>query len=146
MTADLAKDIAAWDGKSAEDIGGIYERHRTAPSFVETIVQLARQPAHQNGGTWLLKRHLEDGARLDTKSTIDAYRAAPSLERWEPKLHLLQCIPYMPIPPSCKPQVEAFLRLCLTDEAKFVRAWAYWGFYELALQFPEPNCILVGTG
>ena len=30
-----------------------------------------------------------------------------------------------------------FLRNCLVDNNKFVRAWAYNGFYELAVQYPE---------
>lgn len=29
-----------------------------------------------------------------------------------------------------------FLRNCLISDNKFVRAWAYNGFYELALQYP----------
>jgi hypothetical protein len=30
-----------------------------------------------------------------------------------------------------------FLRTCLADENKFVRAWAYNGFYLLSQQYPE---------
>jgi len=33
--------------------------------------------------------------------------------------------------------VEIFLRVCLLDNNKFVRAWAYKGFYELAVQYPK---------
>ncbi len=29
------------------------------------------------------------------------------------------------------------MRKCLEDDNKFVRAWAYNGFYELAKQYPE---------
>ncbi len=32
-----------------------------------------------------------------------------------------------------KKELEFFLRKCLTDENKFVRAWAYNGFYELSM-------------
>jgi len=33
--------------------------------------------------------------------------------------------------------VEAFLKKCLVDDNKFIRAWAYNGFYELSVQYPE---------
>ena len=60
-----------------------------------------------------------------------------SLEHWESRLHVLQSIPYMPIPGTHKKKVETFLRECLVDDVKFVKAWAYSGFYELAVQYPE---------
>ncbi len=59
------------------------------------------------------------------------------IEQWESKLHILQSFPFMPIPHSEKKKVEVFLRKCLVENNKFVRVWAYNGFYELAVQFPE---------
>ena len=59
------------------------------------------------------------------------------LEHWESKLHLLQSMPYMPIEKPVKQPVEFFLRNCLVDNVKFVRAWSYNSFHLLALQYPE---------
>ena len=41
------------------------------------------------------------------------------------------------IPRTHKKNVETFLRECLVNDTKFVRAWAYSGLYELAFQYPE---------
>jgi hypothetical protein len=43
----------------------------------------------------------------------------------------------MPISKNEIKTVEAFLRVSLTDSNKFIRAWAYNGFYEMAIQYPE---------
>ncbi len=43
----------------------------------------------------------------------------------------------MPIAKGEKKKIEVFLRQCLTDGNKFVRAWAYNGFYEISVQYPE---------
>ena len=44
---------------------------------------------------------------------------------------------YLPVAEGQRVQVEAFLRQALVSEQKFVRAWAYDGFYQLAKQYPE---------
>ncbi len=43
----------------------------------------------------------------------------------------------MPISQNHKDEIEKFLRECLGNEKKFVRAWAYNGFQILAEQFSE---------
>lgn len=130
-------DIAAWDGKSADDIRRLYDRHCQAPSFVSDIVGLAKQEPLQKGATWLLKRHAENTGCLEPRAVKDIYQLLQKLEHWESKLHILQSIPHMPIPRTHKNRVETFLRKCLVDDTKFVRAWAYSGFYDLAVQYPE---------
>ena len=63
-------------------------------------------------------------------------RSGYGLDVWESKLHLLQCMAYLPVPKSQLPSVESFIRTNLTSDNKFVRAWAYSGFYQLARQVP----------
>jgi hypothetical protein len=43
----------------------------------------------------------------------------------------------MTLEPECRSELERFVRIKLSDPNKFVRAWAYKGFYELAKAFPE---------
>ncbi len=133
----LDQEIAAWDGKSADDIAAVYSRHHGQPAFVDSLVEFSKEPAYQKGATWLLKRWFESGNSLDSQQITTVYSSLQALEDWESRLHLLQCIPHMPIEKPMKPKVEFFLRASLTDSNKFVRAWAYNGFYELALQYPE---------
>ena len=52
-------------------------------------------------------------------------------------LHLLQCLHYLSIPDEDRVVLEQFLDACVRSEKKFVRAWAYSGYHELALRFPQ---------
>jgi len=130
-------EIDKWDGKSANDIGDIYSRYCHDESFQKDIIQLIGETTLQKGATWLLKRHLENKKKISNSETSKIYKKLDSLEHWESKLHVLQSLPFLLIPKSDKKSVELFLRSCLTDNNKFVRAWAYNGFYELAVQYPE---------
>ncbi len=134
---NIAQELTNWDGKSADDIDAIYSRHRDDASFAFRIVDLCQQAELQKGATWLLKRHFEAGGALQANEIACIYRCLPGLEHWETKLHVLQCIPFMPIAEAEKKQVEAFLRNCLIDDNKYIRAWAYNGFYEISRQYPE---------
>ena len=137
MTVDIDNAIAGWDGKSAADIEKIYRRYRHEPSFSRDIVSLAGREARQRGASWLLKRYLEDGGQLDKKSANTLYTLLESVGDWQTKLHVLQSIPYLPIDKRRAPRLHRCLQLCLADDNKFVRAWAYNGFYELAVKHRE---------
>lgn len=133
----IEQEISAWDGKSTEDINAVYCRNCNEDSFTRQIVEFSSVESLQLGATWLLKRHLENGRDLTEKETTLIFRAMPMLENWEAKLHLLQCLPYLAILKNEKYLVERFLRECLMDANKFVRAWSYSGFYEISVQYPE---------
>jgi hypothetical protein len=133
----IEQEIANWDGKSSSDIGSIYNRHSSVDAFVSTLIALSGKESLQKGATWLIKHHLEKNHRLKSNEVAAIYKLIPKIECWEAKLHILQCISKMPIDEAEKKQVEIFLRNCLTDNNKFIRAWAYNGFYEISLQYPE---------
>ncbi|PIE43624.1 MAG: hypothetical protein CSA50_04460 [Gammaproteobacteria bacterium] len=133
----IEQEIASWDGKSSSDIDAIYSRHDNDVSFAAKLIDLFQQTALQKGATWLLKRHLEGNRKLEANEIAMVYRFLSRLEHWETKLHILQCIPFMPIAETEKKAVETFLRKCLIDSNKFIRAWAYNGFYEISTQYPE---------
>ncbi len=134
---NLDSELAAWGGKSAADIGAIYERHCALQGFSERLIELIHSDDLQKGATWLLKKYLESGGTLDNKQISTIYNSLSALQQWETKLHVLQCVPYMAIASGEKRRLENFLRKTLTDSNKFVRAWSYNGFYELARQHPE---------
>ncbi|MDJ0926840.1 MAG: hypothetical protein QNJ73_04235 [Gammaproteobacteria bacterium] len=133
----LQRDIASWDGKSADDIAQIYDRYAQRPDLLAELVKHANKPDLQSGATWLIKRHIENTAPLNARETKQLLELLPDLEGWEARLHLLQCLPHLAIPSPCKAAVELFTRESITDDNKFVRAWGYGGFYELARQFPD---------
>jgi len=77
------------------------------------------------------------GDHLEKSQIKKLFCALPEMEYWESRLHLLQCLPFMPIEKPEVKIVEKFLRKTLADHNKFVRAWAYNGFHVLAAQYPE---------
>jgi len=133
----LAQDIEHWDGKSSSDFESTYYSYCDDATFTADLISLVKKESLQNGATWLIKQHFENQHSLDAKEIADIYTLLPTLVPWEAKLHILQCIPHMPIGVTEKRRVEIFLRQCLTDTNKFIRAWAYNGFYEISLQYPE---------
>ena len=133
----IEQEIKNWDGKSSSDIVAVYNRYGGSDDFVDKIVQSTGETALQKGSTWLLKRYVEGGQKIEEGQAARIFELLPNLEHWESKLHILQCIPFLDIADTKKEKVELFLRKCLTDENKFVRAWAYNGYYELSLQHPE---------
>lgn len=133
----IEKEITAWDGKSADDIVEIFQRHCKNPLFIDSLIKVMDKPASQKGATWLLKAWLDDGQSINQKQASRIIDRLGLLKHWEAKLHVLQCMQLLPIKPQQKRHVEKFLRATLDDKNKFVRAWSYNGFYELAKQYSE---------
>ncbi len=114
----------------------MYEACAAAPGFEKDLARLLALPACERAATWLLKHHLEGGHELAATTIAAVYARADALTHWEAQLHLLQCMPFMPVPEQHLARVEAFLRCSLAAENKFVRAWAYNGFWSFAMQVP----------
>jgi len=57
----LHEDLSAWDLKSADDIGSIFDGHASRPSFLKEIVELLDEVPLQRGAPWLLKHHFDLG-------------------------------------------------------------------------------------
>ncbi len=134
---NIEQAIAGWDGKSAEDIENIYNRYSSDSLFVANLIDFTRQTALQKGATWLLKHHLQRGRRISAEQAASVFKLLSQLSHWESMLHILQSLPYLRIGKSDVKVLEVFLRQCLLDTNKFVRAWAYNGFHELAKQHPK---------
>lgn len=134
---NLIKEIQAWDGKSSDYISEIYYRHYQETFFAVELTASIKVSDLQKGATWLLKKYLEEKGKLTSREITEIYTMLPELNHWEAKLHILQCISYMPIKAAFKKKVEKFLRECLLDHNKFLRAWSYNGLYELASQHQE---------
>ena len=133
----IERKIAKWDGKSAGYIKAVYASHKEDNHFPIKILSMLEHAPLELGATWLLKAWLESGNRLDSKQVKKVYRSLSNFEHWGARLHVLQSMPFMPIGrPECE-KVYNFLKNNLSDTNKFVRAWTYNGFYELARQYPE---------
>ncbi|MFK7778757.1 MAG: hypothetical protein QM501_11685 [Gimesia sp.] len=133
----LKQDIGNWDKGAVEDLELIYDRRASESELGSETVKLLIESSVQQGASWLLKRYLETDGELSTADLGWVFESLSHLEEWGSKLHLLQCLSYLTIGKSDVKILEPFLRACLEDENKFVRAWAYNGFYELALQHSQ---------
>ncbi len=134
---NLEQDIARWDGKSSQDIAEIFSCYAEGETFLGELLALHKNVPSQKGASWLLKRYLERDGKIGRGETSKIVKTLSSLRHWESRLHVLQCLPFMSIAVADKESVERFLRICLTDSNKMVRAWSYNGFYELSMQYPE---------
>ncbi len=133
----IEQEIISWDGKSSSDIAEVYNRHCNNDVLPKVLIRLSRKTELQKGTTWVLKRYLENGKKIDPYDVSELVELVPQFEHWESRLHFLQCLPFLAIDESQQSAIELFLRKCIKDANKFVRAWAYNGFYVLACQYPE---------
>jgi hypothetical protein len=137
MSMSFESDVRGWDGKSAAAIEQVYTRASSEPTFVPDMMALIREPDAQLGASWLLKKHLENGNEIKATEAASLFQSLHRLKHWEARLHVLQCLSRIRVPSRFRRKTETFLRSCLEEENKFVRAWAYSGLYELAAQFPQ---------
>jgi len=134
----LQQKISEWDNRSTDAIAAIYKQYAAGEEFFAQVVNLMGEEPLQRGTTWLLKHHLEQSGLVPAKNLIEmVYNDVDALDHWETKLHVLQIMSYLPVPEKQLAKVEAFVRECLVSEKKFVRAWAYSGFFQLASQYKQ---------
>ena len=136
--ATLKADIDLWDGKSKDAIARVYEKHVGDADFLVDVIALIADEPTEIGATWLLKHYFDEGGEpLEENLVTAVYASVDRLSQWEAKRHVLQCMEHLPIPTAQVATVEKFVRACLSDEVKFVRAWAYSAFHELAKQHAQ---------
>jgi hypothetical protein len=135
----LKSDIEAWDGQSAAALCRIHEAYRDDPELASMLVELIGSLRYRMAATRLLKRHLEAGIPLHDAHAVarSLYARLDKLEHWECRLNVLRCLPRLPVDADQADAVEQFLRTCLADANRFVRAWAYNDFHWLAGLHPR---------
>lgn len=133
----LIDDLEQWNGKSTEEIQAIARCYSSDTNFIEAVTEAMTINACQPGATWMLKHSLETGQPIKPKQVSKILSQLNKVGSWQALLHLFQCLPYVAIPNSDKSIVASALREGIRNENKFVRAWAYNGFYHLASQHPE---------
>lgn len=135
----LKSAIEAWDGQSATALCRVHDQHKDDPDLAQTLVELIGSLRYRMAATRLLKRHLESAAPVPDRTSVarTLFARLDKLEHWECRLNILQCLPYLPVGDDDVAGVERFLRVCLADHNRFVRAWAYNGFHLLSRQHPR---------
>ncbi len=120
-----------------DKLKSIYRQYGHSRDFIQLLLQVVKQPQMEVAAAWLLKHHLALGQSLSNQQTADLLELINDLHSWQARLQMLQCMQHLQIPASAKHNVEVFSRNNLSDDNKFVRAWAYDAFYRLGQQYPE---------
>jgi len=112
---------------------------RSEKSLINGLVLLLpeKESEIQIGATRLLKRLAEKETRFSTQQLATIFDSLTDLAHWEAKLHICQMLQHVRIPKGSEKKVAWFLERTLLEENKFLKAWAYNGFYELAKQHTE---------
>lgn len=138
MKTNLIDKLKLWDGIHIEYVTKLYEENMEDRDFFEDLVTVYNNEQDlQKATTWLIKHHYDNRKILPHILTEKLLSNCLTIENWEAKLHLLQIFPRFKLTETSTPILEKFIRNCLTDQNKFVRAWAYNGFYELTKYIPE---------
>ena len=135
----IREELESFDGKHTDVLERILSRHRPTNSLIEALVLLVadQEPNIQAGATWLLKRLADNHVQFKKAHLIALFGSLSELTHWLSKLHVCQMLPYLMIPKESESSLIWFLERNLYDENKFLRAWSYNGFYELARQHNE---------
>ncbi len=133
----LRQQLLSWDGKSTDVLKQLAPRFRNNEHLAPTLIAFLGEPQLQKGASWLLKNHLDGGGSVDRTSCSAIVRQLSGLKHWEADLHVLQCVAHLEIARDDRLEFEEFLERCIASKNKFVRAWAYNGYYELSRQYPE---------
>lgn len=126
-----------FDEKSVDELIEVYSSSWQKEEFVSQLIEFSGVESLQTKATWLLKKYLEDGNKVNKVETSNIWQMLTTLQNWEARLHILQCIPFLELTINEKDLIEDFLRENLGSKNKFVRAWSYGGFYFFADKFPE---------
>ena len=128
--------IKQWNGKSKEDIAEIYAEFSSREAFVDKLIDLLCSAECESGASWLLKAWCEQNGKLSASQSHLIVRQLADIKSWQTKLHILQSFDFLTFEAADESAILAFVRQSLQETNKFVRAWAYDGYFRLAKQFP----------
>ena len=138
METDLLSKLRLWDGVRVEYLKELYNANSSSIDFFDKLISICVNEQYlQNVATWLIKHHYDKGRTLPEFLAERLLAGCKNLKNWEAKLHVLQIIPHVTLSKKSIIIIDEFVRECLADNNKFVRAWAYNGFYVLTKYIPE---------
>lgn len=133
---NIREAIRTFDGKHTEPLEAVASALQAQEGCIDELLVLSNsdEAKTQTAATWILKR-LHDLPIIFTKSqTQKVLRLLRKVTAWEAKLHLLQILNGLEIPPQNGDRLRKTLDEHIRDENKLVRAWAYNGLFVLGDQ------------
>ncbi len=137
VSDDLISGLRDWDGKSVAWLEEIYDQYERYPQFPSLLIEEFGKEETATQASWLLKRYLEVKGALSQELSRAVFSNLEKSKYWEEKLHILQCFQYLNMREADRNQLVSFIENCLLEKNKFVRAWAYNGYFLLAQIYPD---------
>lgn len=79
---------------------------------------------HQTASTWLVKNAAEKGYAIDPEVLEKLILVAPQFTHWEPRLHLLQTVKYLPNDLLTTDRISKLVAEYCADKKTLLRVWA----------------------
>lgn len=135
----LPDDLIDYDGTTVALLEVLADRYRDDQASLRlTIDLLSSAEGHTaTGATWLLRRWLEEGAKLGSSEVDAIAEQLGSIPTHWARLHLCQSISLIEIGNATKARFFDFLAAAVESERPFLRAWGTDGLVRLASQHEE---------
>ena len=130
----LIEALGSFDGKRTETLEAITEVFPVTPQLLTQLCELTQSEERklQSASTWLLRRYHQAGAELSPQQTAQLLQVLLQDSYWEARLHVLQLLGDLCIPPEFVEALWAELIKQIKDRNKLIRAWSYNGLALLA--------------
>jgi len=139
MTPPLERDelraaLARFDGRDTAPLERLLDSQAPTPTHLRTLVGWvdADERSVSSGASWLLRKHLEGGARLTPAATTRLAEHLSAISDSWARLHICQSMALLDVPAEVVDAFAEFLRTGTKSQHTFERAWAYDGFARLA--------------
>jgi hypothetical protein len=134
LTAQLKDELAPYDGRSKALLLAIATQFAPQPNYLDCLILLLGQDQDRlhDGATWLIKHHLEQGAKITATQTQALLSQLEQVTAWVAQLHLCQSLRYLPLTPNQTPPIYQWLTPLLNHKRPFLRAWSLDGLCYLA--------------
>ncbi|MCC2605543.1 hypothetical protein [Planctobacterium marinum] len=124
------------DASNTQELLNTYEHFKCTRRFESKLIACLKQTESDRAASWILKHHLEQGFQLDEAHSIQVLDCFMLMQHWESRLHILQSLSQISIASEVSHNLFQNLKALLDNSRKFIRAWAYNGIHEVALQYP----------
>ncbi len=130
----LIDALSSFDGKRIDTLKAIAESFPVTPQLLIQLCELTQSEERkmQSASTWLLRRYHQAGAELSPQQTAQLLQVLLRDAYWEVRLHVLQLLGDLCIPPEFVAALWAALIKQIEDRNKLIRAWSYNGLALLA--------------
>lgn len=139
MSEALRAALLEFDGKALSYLSETSLQFKQAPDYLETLVGLARDRTAQidNGATWLIKDHLDQGGALAPELVESLLKQLLTEPSWAAALHILQSVQHLDLTGARDPALFNAVKTYADHPRPFLRAWAMDAMWRMAKAFPD---------